>query len=66
MTIGEKIKNIVDERGIKYTAIAQATHISIDAISRSFNGKRKILGDELIPICKFLNLELDDLDNAAT
>ena len=62
MSAGEKIKKIVDERGIKYTAISQATHIPIDAISRSFNGKRKILGDELILICKFLNLELDDLD----
>lgn len=61
VTVAQKIKKVVDERGIKYTAISLATGIHIDAISRSFNGKRKLLGDELVAICKFLHLELDDV-----
>ena len=64
VTVAEKLKRIADERGIKYTAISQATHIPIDAISKSFNGKRKMLADEFLSICRFMNVEWNDLKDA--
>ena len=58
MSAAERIKSVVESRGIKLTAISQATGIPIDAISRSFLGKRKMLADEFISICRFLDLDM--------
>ena len=44
------------ERGVKQTYISQKTGISVDTISRIFNGKRKILADEFIQICSALEI----------
>jgi DNA-binding Xre family transcriptional regulator len=66
MNVAEKIRLIVEERGVKYTAISQATSIPVDAVSKSFLGKRKLLADEMLAICNFLHLDLSDLIDPAT
>lgn len=65
MNVAEKIRRITDERGVKYTAISQATHIPVDALSKSFLGKRKLLADEMLAICGFLHLDMGDLTDPA-
>lgn len=59
--VATKLKKIADERGVKYVAIAKATNIPIDAISKSFNGKRQLLADELLSICRFMNISFSEL-----
>jgi transcriptional regulator with XRE-family HTH domain len=59
--VATKLKKIADERGVKYVAIAKATSIPIDAISKSFNGKRQLLADELLLICRFMNISFSEL-----
>ena len=66
MRAAERIRQIVDERGIKYTAISQATQIPVDAVSKSFLGKRKLLADEMLAICNFLHLDIADLTSKPT
>ena len=66
MKAAERIRQIVDERGIKYTAISQSTQIPVDAISKSFLGKRKLLADEMLAICNFLHLDIADLTTKPT
>lgn len=61
MKAAERIRQIAEERGIKYTAISQATKIPVDAVSKSFLGKRKLLADEMLAICNFLHLDMSDL-----
>ena len=50
MAVAQRIKEIVDSRGITYTFISSKTGISIDAISRSFSGKRRLSADEMAKI----------------
>lgn len=52
-------------RGVKYTAISKATGIPIDAISRSFLGKRNMLAEEFVEICNFFEIGIDDLKDPA-
>lgn len=66
MKVAERIRQIVDDRGIKYTAISQATNIPVDAVSKSFLGKRKLLADEMLAICNYLKLDMNDLISKAT
>lgn len=61
MTVAQKIKEIVDSRGITYTFISSKTGISIDAISRSFSGKRRLSADEMLNICQVVGIDLCDL-----
>lgn len=58
MSAAIRLKAIVDSRGIKLMAISRATGIPVDAISRSFLGKRKMLADEFLSICRFLELDV--------
>ena len=57
MSAAIRLKNIVENRGVKLTAISKATGIPVDLISRSFLGKRKLLADEFLSICSFLDLD---------
>lgn len=56
----ERIRSFLAEyaadKGIKQTYIAQKTGIPVDTISKIFNGKRRILADEFIQICKALEI----------
>lgn len=61
MNVAEKLKKIADERGIKYSAIASNTGIPVDLVSKSFLGKRKLIADEMLAICGYMNVDMIDL-----
>lgn len=64
LTVAEKVKSLVDARGISYTFISQKTGIPVNAISRSFLGKRRFPADEMIAICSVIGIDLGDLSDA--
>ena len=57
MTVNEKLRKIVDERGIKQSHICAETGLSPDAVSRILNSNRKITADEFLTICDALNVD---------
>lgn len=61
MTAAEKLSQAVSERGITLTHIAQKANMSVDAVSRSFAGKRRLQADEMICICNAIGIDLRDL-----
>lgn len=54
--IAERIKNYVDEKGIKQIAIANATGMSKVALSETLNGNRTLTAEEMARICRFLDV----------
>ncbi len=60
-TAASAIKAILEEKGISYSFIAGKTGISIDALSKTFLGKRKLTADEMIKICLCTDIDIDDL-----
>lgn len=65
MCVAEKLKYIVEERGTTYTFLSKRTGIKVDAISKSLSGKRRLPADEMIALCRALNVDLCDLDFGA-
>lgn len=65
MTVAQEIKSLVDEKGISYTFISAKTGIPVDAISKTFMGKRKLTADEMIAICSVTGIDLSDLSNSS-
>ena len=65
MTVAQEIKSLVDEKGISYTFISAKTGIPVDAISKTFMGKRKPTADEMIAICSVTGIDLSDLSNSS-
>ena len=60
-TTAEKIKTLVSQKGITYAAISRETCIPIDALSKTFLGKRKLTAEEMVKICSFIGIDLNDL-----
>ena len=56
----------IERRGIKYTSIFRATGIPVDALSKSFAGRRKMGADELLQVCRFIGLDIGELATAYT
>lgn len=54
--IAERIKDYVEEKGIKQIAIANATGMSKVAVSETLNGNRTLTAEELSRICRFLEV----------
>lgn len=61
MAVAEKIKKLIDGKGVTYTFISEKTGIPIDAISRSMLGKRRLPADEMILICNAVGIDLKEL-----
>ena len=61
--VASRLKDLIDEKGVTYTFISEKTGIPIDALSRSFRGKRRLPADEMIAICKAINVDLRDFSN---
>lgn len=57
--IGTKIKNYLNENGIKQTFLVDKTGLSASQISDICNHDRKVDAVEYYRICKALNLELE-------
>ena len=56
-----RLKEIITDRGIKYTTIAAKTGISVDALSKAFRGKRRMSADEMISICNAVGVTPNEL-----
>ena len=54
--IAERIKEYVEEKGIKQTAIASATGMSKAAVSETLNGNRTLTAEEFSRISRFLEV----------
>ena len=50
----EKLKQLIDDKGITYTFISNKTGIPVNTISR------KLPADEMISICKATGIDLND------
>ncbi len=65
MCVAEKLKSIIDERGTTYTFLSKKTGITVDAISKSLSLKRRLPADEMVAICRVLDVDLGDLIDPA-
>lgn len=61
MAVAERLKQLVDNKGVTYSFISSRTGIPVDAISKSFLGKRRLPADELVDICNVVGIELNEL-----
>lgn len=59
MSVNEKIKQYLDEHGIKQAFLAKKTGISSDVISKIVLNQRNITAIELGKISKALNVSAD-------
>lgn len=57
MSINERLKQFLEERGIKQSYLVKKTNMTADAISRILAGKRKITAEELLLICEALHVD---------
>lgn len=62
MTAAERMRKIIESRGISFTFISEKTGIPVNSISRSLSGKRRFPADEMILICHVLGIDLGDFD----
>ena len=60
-TEAQKMKLLIEQKGITYTFISEKTGIPVDALSKSFLGKRRLPADEMISICREVGIDLSDL-----
>ena len=61
MLIASVLKNLIEDKGVTYTFISSKTGITVDAISKSLSGKRRLAADEMILICQAANIDLSEL-----
>lgn len=66
MAVAERLKQLVDDKGVTYSFISSRTGIPVDAISKSLLGKRRLPADELVNICNVVGIELNELQPART
>ncbi len=56
MHVYEKVREYLDEHGIKQISVAKATNISIATLNAMLNGKRTMYADDLKAICEALKV----------
>ena len=61
LTAAARIKELVNSKGVSYTFISDKTGIPVDAISRTFLGKRRLMADEMIDFCSAVGIDLQDI-----
>ena len=59
MTVEDKIKKYVDQKGVPQKELSKGTGISEAKISLSFKNKRKLTFDDYECICGFLDVPVD-------
>lgn len=55
--LGGKIKRHMDDKGLKYSHVAEEAQIPCQIFSAMINGKRAIKAEEYFSICKALGVE---------
>ncbi len=61
MSVAEKLKVIIKQRGLSYSQLAADAGMAIDTVSRIFLGKRKLSADEMVRLCKAAGVDIADL-----
>ncbi len=61
MLVASVLKNLIEDKGVTYTFISSKTGITVDAISKSLSGRRRLAADEMILICQAANIDLSEL-----
>lgn len=59
MELYKGIKRYLDEKGIKSTHVCERSGITQNALTLTLNGKRKMLADEYVAICRVLGVPLN-------
>lgn len=54
--VGLKIKEYLDENGIKYSYLSERAGMPMNILSPTLNGKRKMRVEEYFMICEILGL----------
>lgn len=57
--VGLKVKEYLDQRGVKYSYLSRMTGIPMNLLSLTLNGKRKMSVEEYFVICKALRVPAD-------
>lgn len=57
------LSNYISGKGIKLTFVSKQTGLSIDQLSKVLRKERNLLADELISICKALEIPLNYFDD---
>lgn len=65
MSVAEKLKKYLDERGIRTSFVAEKAGMNAELLQRSLNGNRKLTADEFASICFVLGLDLGFFQNPA-
>lgn len=54
--LAERIKEYMDEKGIKQTTMANALNMSKVSMNATLNGNRTLTAEEYVAICDFLEV----------
>lgn len=60
--IGIKVKEYLDENGIKYSYLSEKIGMPMNMLSPLLNGKRKMSVEEYFTICEALGLPVDTFE----
>lgn len=60
MNINTKINQIVEQRGIKQTYVAEKTGWSNDKVSKILRGVQKMTAEDFLILCSVLDLDPSD------
>lgn len=60
--IGIKVKNYLDENGIKYSYLSERIGMPMNTLSLLLNGKRKMSVEEYFMICEVLGLPVNTFE----
>lgn len=63
--LGNKIKNYMDENGIKYSFLSSKTGIPMNILSPMLNEKREIKAVEYFSICNALGVSLESFADSS-
>jgi len=59
--IARNLRRLIDERGLKHKAVAEAVGISVNQLSGLLTGRRKIDTKELCDIMRFLGVDANTI-----
>ena len=65
MNVNLRLREIVEEKGLKQKIISEKTGMSADCISRILNATRKITAEEFLDICDALELDANEFRKPA-
>lgn len=57
--VGLKVKEYLDQRGVKYSYLSRMIGIPMNLLSLTLNGKRRMSVEEYFAICKALDVSVE-------